>query len=86
MIEEHDNIRILLEKIKYADHQSKSCEALKIVTIILGEQEGFTKNPCFLCLWNSRDREKDYKQNKWPTKNEMIPGSNNVFKESLVDR
>ena len=86
MKEEQDNIRILLEKIKYADHQWKICGDLKIATIILGQQGGFTKNPCFLCLWNVRDREKHYKQNKLTIRNEMTPGSNNVIKDSLVDR
>ena len=51
--EEDDNIRILLEKVKYAYHQWKICGDSKITTVIFGHQGGFTKNPCFLCLWNS---------------------------------
>ena len=42
------------------------CGDLKIVTILLGQQSGFTKHPCFLCLWNSRDRKNHYKKQKWP--------------------
>ncbi|EFN87229.1 hypothetical protein EAI_08559, partial [Harpegnathos saltator] len=30
---------------------------LKISSMILGQQSGFTKNLCFLCLWDSRDRQ-----------------------------
>ena len=85
MKEEYD-IRILLKKIKYAEHQWEICGDLKIATIILEQQGAFTKNGELLCFWNSRDRKKHYKQTKWPTRNEMTPGSNNVIKESLVDR
>ena len=27
---------------------------LQIITILLGMQAGYTKYPCFLCLWDSR--------------------------------
>ena len=40
------------------------CGDLKIVIILLGQQSGFTKNPCFLCLWDSRDRKNQYKKKK----------------------
>ena len=27
---------------------------LKMVNFLLGQQSGFTKYPCFLCMWDSR--------------------------------
>ena len=45
-----ENLEIVLQKIKYSEHQWKVCGDLKIATMILGQQSGFTKNPCFLCL------------------------------------
>ena len=37
--EEHDNIRILLEKIKYADHQWKICGIQRLQQSYLGNKE-----------------------------------------------
>lgn len=58
----YENLQIVLEKINYSEHQWKVCGDLKISTLILGPQSGFTKNPCFLCLWDSRDRKNHYVQ------------------------
>jgi len=55
--EDYRNIEIVLDKIKYVEHKWQVCGNLKILTMILGQQSGFTKFPCFLCLWDSRDRE-----------------------------
>ena len=55
--EDYDTMKLLIEKIKYSDHNWQVCGDLKVLTILLGQQSGFTKYPCFLCLFNSRDRE-----------------------------
>lgn len=47
--ETYENLGIVLDQIKYSD--------LKIATLLLGQQSGFTKYPCCLCLWDSRDRK-----------------------------
>ena len=59
---------------------------LKIISIILGQQAGFTKFPSFLCLWDSRDRVKHYEQKEWPNRNALNPGSHNVIREPLIER
>ena len=56
--ESYENLKYVLEKINYADHKWQVCGDLKIISIILGQQTGFTKFPCFLWLWDSRDRLK----------------------------
>ena len=61
------------------------CGNLKIVTILLGQQSGFTKHPCFLCLWDSRDRKNHYKKQKWPERSSFKPGSKNILQKPLVD-
>ncbi|XP_018399906.1 PREDICTED: uncharacterized protein LOC108777492 [Cyphomyrmex costatus] len=50
----------------------------------LGLQQGFTKHPCFICLWDSHARTKHYTQQDWPKKWDI--GSENVIHGSLVDR
>ena len=83
--ETYENLEIVLEKIKYAEHKWKMCGDLKIATLILGQQSGFTKYPCFICLWDSRDRINHYREKEWTRKGEMEPGSKNIIRKSLVE-
>lgn len=53
--------------------------------MLLGQQSGFTKHPCYLCLWDSRDRAKHYKQKEWPVRSSLTTGSYNIIHKSLVD-
>lgn len=85
MQEKYENIEVLLKKINYETHKWQVCGDLKIITILLGQQSGFTKYPCYLCLWDSRDRVQHYVKKKWPARTSLAPGSHNVIHESLVD-
>jgi len=60
------NVKIVFEKINYSEHQWLICGDLKIIGIILGMQSGNIKFPCFLCLFDSRDRENHYTKKEWP--------------------
>lgn len=48
--ESYKNIKIVLEKIKYSEHQWKIYGDLKIIGMIFGMQSGNIKYPCFLSL------------------------------------
>lgn len=51
MKEMYSTLKFVLEKIKYAEQGNwLICGDLKILTILLGQQGGYTKYPCFLCL------------------------------------
>ena len=77
----------MLEKISYCQHEWQICVDLKMVNLLLGQQSGFTKYPCFLCMWDSRDRSQHYIKKDWPARDEMVPGrSNNIVNKPLVDR
>ena len=54
--EKNDEIKFVLEKISYRQHQWILCVELKMVGFLLGLQGGYTKFLCFLCLWDSRSR------------------------------
>ncbi|GFW91207.1 putative transposable element [Trichonephila clavipes] len=54
---------IVMETIKSQDHKWFICVDLKTVNFLLGRQGGYTKFPCFMCLWDSRD-----KQHHWSKK------------------
>ena len=57
-----------------------------MVNVLLGQQSGYTTFPCFLCLWNSRDRTQHYTKKEWPLGEALTPlTSPNVIREPLVD-
>ena len=80
-----DDMEKVLSVIKYSEHNWMICGDLKIVTILLGQQSGFTKHPCFLCSWDSRVRKNHYKKQKWPKRSSYKPGSKNILQNPLVD-
>ena len=84
--ESYDSVKTLLQAINYYDHEWVICVDLKMVNFLLGQQGGFTKYPCFLCLWDSRARNKHYKQKEWPVRESLVVGESNVINEALVKR
>lgn len=60
------------------------CSDLKVVCILLGQQAGNTKYPCFLCSWDSRTRTEHWKRKDWPPRNKLEPGTMNVINKPLV--
>ena len=55
--EKHEHIKAL-DLGKYDDHKWVTCVDLKMVNFLLGQQGGYTKYPCFLCLWDSQAKDK----------------------------
>ncbi|KAI6651260.1 hypothetical protein LOD99_5407 [Oopsacas minuta] len=64
--EEYHNVKEILEIINYSAHDWVICVDLKMVNFLLGQRSGFTKYPCFLCYWDSRDRNQHWIREKWP--------------------
>ena len=48
--EKYEEIKMVLEKICYEQHKWVICVDLKMVNFLLGQQSGYTKLPCFICL------------------------------------
>ena len=84
--EEYTNISKVMEKIKYQDHNWVICVDLKMVNFLLGQQGGYTKFPCFMCLWDSRDKQHHWSQKVWPVREELKVGERNVINVPLVNR
>lgn len=85
MSENYSNMELLLRNLKYKDHNWMICGDLKVVALVLGLQGGYTKYPCFLCLWDSRADKQHYVQRDWPARTHLEPGSHNVLSRNLVD-
>lgn len=84
--EEYSCIQLILELLNYNEHQWIICVDLKMVNFLLGQQSGFTKFPCFICLWDSRDRANHWIKKSWPRRNNLIKGDANIINDPLVPR
>lgn len=63
------------------------CVDLKMVNFVLGQQSGFTKYPCFLCMCDGRDTAQRYTKKDWPAREELVPcRARNIINNPLVDR
>ena len=57
-----------------------------MVNFLLGQPSGYPKFPCFICLWDSRDRANHYTRKQWSPRTEMTPNKQlNIVNEPLVD-
>lgn len=83
--ESYNDLQLLLTKLNYDEHNWQICGDLKIITILLGQQNGFVKFPCFLCEWDSRDRANHYVKKVWTARQTLTPGSKNVLHDPLVN-
>ena len=77
---------LLWKKFYTKHHQWILFVDLKRVEFLLGLQGGYTKFPCFLCLWDSKARTELWIKKDWPVCSELIPGSLNVPGPPLVER
>ena len=83
--ESYDTLKFLLQSIKYNQYKWKICADLKVIAILTGLQQGYTKHCCFLCEWNSRDRASHFITKDWPLRQSMEQGKMNVQNEPLVE-
>jgi hypothetical protein len=61
------------------------CGDLKVLCMLVGQQVGYTKYPCFMCEWDSRARSQNWEQKHWKPGISLEPGSKNILRKSLVD-
>ena len=52
-----------------------------MVNFLLGQQSGYTKHPCFLCIWDSCDRA-----NHWVPRETLRAGDKNLMNKPLIPR
>ncbi|GFS88860.1 uncharacterized protein TNCV_3569571 [Trichonephila clavipes] len=57
-----------------------------MVNFLLSQQGGYTKFPCFMCLWDSRDKPHHWSQKVWPVLEELKVGTKNVINTPLVSQ
>ena len=81
---QYKSIKIVLHKLAYEEHHWLICIDLKMVNFLLGQQAGYTKYPCFHCLWDSRARDEHWSRKDWPPRSTISIGTSNIINEPLV--
>jgi hypothetical protein len=56
----HHSLHVSRIRIKYQEYEWQLCGDLNVIGLLLGQQRGYTKFPCFLCEWDSRARDKHW--------------------------
>ena len=85
MKEDYMNVKVLLNKIGYANFKWEVCGDFKMLGFLLGLQQGFTKYSCYICLWDSRDVKNHYVKRNWPPRAHLEPRSHNIINQPLID-
>ena len=78
MSETYDSMKIILDKVCYTDHMWRISRDLKVVAMLWGLQGGYTKNMCFLCLWDTRFKGNQYETHDWRARDPTEKGHNCV--------
>ena len=84
--ESYSIVQMILQKLCCNEHKWAICLVLKMINILLGQQAGYVKYLCFLCLWDSRADDQHWQRKDWPVREELVVGEDNVINEPLVDR
>ena len=80
-----ENMKILMEAINCYKFKLQICGDLRVIALLLGLQQGFTKYCCFISEWDSRARSLHYKRKDWPARRSLEPGIMNVENQPLVE-
>ena len=82
--EQQDDIRTVIDLFKYHEHGWIICVDLKMVSFLLSQQKGYSKLPCFFCMWNSQDPENHWTRKEWHISDKA--GMLNVIYDPIVGR
>jgi len=83
--ENYESVKILLKSVKYHEYKWQLIGDFKMVGFLMGLQGGYTKYPCYLCLWDSRADAQHYTRRSWPIRTELCVGKQNIKYESMVE-
>jgi hypothetical protein len=83
--ETYETLKKMLQNINYSQYKWEIVGDFKVIGLLLGQQGGYTKFPCYLCEWDSRAREKHWQVKNWPKRTAFISGIKNIIHQPLVD-
>ncbi|CAH0554542.1 unnamed protein product [Brassicogethes aeneus] len=82
--ETYESVRNILEAVNYNNHKWRLCCDLKMISLVCGLQGGYTKNMCFICLWNTRYKGNQYQKRDWDNRHDYVIGAANVIHNPLI--
>lgn len=82
--ESYASMKKILDLINYDQHRWKICADLKVITLLRGMQTGYTKNMCFICLWDTRYQGDQYSVREWPLREHIQLRQHNIVETPLV--
>ena len=82
--ETYNTMKILLDLLEYPKYTWKICSDLKVISLLLGLQLGYTKHMGFSCLWDSRQDNSHYAVKVWPPRQSFQIVKHNVQHQPLV--
>ena len=82
--ETYNTMKTFLDLLEYPKHNWKICSDLKVASLLLGLQLGYTKHMSFLCLRDSRQDSSHYAVKAWPPRQSPQIGIHNVQHQPLV--
>ena len=85
MKESYKTMQVVLTKLDYSKYNWVICGDLKVLSMLLEQQGGYTKYLCFLCLWDSRARKEQWQRKTWPKRGKFIVVKKNIMKSPLVN-
>ena len=85
MKDNYQNIKALLDALNHTQYEWDVIGDFKMVAFLMGLQGGFTKFPCFLCLWDDRNTSLHCKIKNWPPRSSYNVGIHNLKLAPLVD-
>ena len=87
IVKEHYlNVKMVLPKLRYSEHNLAICVDFKMVNFLLGQQGGYTKHPCFLCYRDSRATDQHWVKMDWLAREDLALGNKNIINEPLFNR
>ena len=76
---------MLLIALRYSQCNWEVIGDFKMVAFLMRLQRGFTKFPCYLCLWDSRNTNFHYNKRNWPFRSNYDIETHNVKHTPLVE-
>lgn len=84
MKEAYGSLSKILRFINYNKHKWQIVSDLKVLNILFGMQGGYTKSPCYLCEWDSRNINHNAIK-VWPPRTSFQIGKKKILNVLFVE-
>ena len=87
VVKEHYlNVKMVLNKLGYNEHNCAICVDFKMVNVLSGQQVGYTKYPYFPCYWDIQATTQHWVKKDCPACEDLVVGDKNFITEPQGNR